>query len=302
MTGKSAAEPNRVKGIMLVIFASICWGTTGIFIQTIIQKSSISPIGLAFWRDLISSLVLLLGILLYKPKLLLIKKKDLPWLIGMGVISIGTFHVFWNQSVVLLGASLATVLQYNAPIIVTILAKFLFNEPLTLRKIAAIILAAIGTILVAGLMAGGLSPIRPAGLLIALFSSLTNATLSLFGKKLSQDYNFLTIMFYIFAIGTLTLFLYQAGKPDPLPIGGGNLGRILGFVLIATIMGFSSFTKGLTYLPASIASITATSEILFASIFAYYFLGEQLRIWQVAGALLIISGVIMASLSKNSIK
>jgi len=302
MTGSPAIQNTRLKDIIYVIFASACWGTTGIFIQIIIQKSNLSPIGLAFWRDSISSLILLIGILVFNPKLLIIKRKDLPWIIGMGVISIGTFHVLWNQSVVLLGASLATVLQYNAPILVTIAARFLFDEPLTVRKVIAIFLAAFGTILVAGLITSGEWNIHPSGLLIAFLSSITYSTLSLFGKKLSQDYNPWTIMFYICTIGSLTIFFFQSGRPDPWPTGSGILIWVLGFVLIATILGFGSFTAGLSNLPASIASITATSEILFASIYAYYFLGEQLGIWQVAGALLIISGVILASLSKNSIK
>ena len=297
MTGKPGTKTNRLTGIFLVIFASICWGTTGIFIQTIIPKSGISPIGLAFWRDLISSLVLLVGILLFNPKLLVIKRKDIPWLIGMGVISIGTFHVFWIRSVVLLGASLATVFQYTSPIIVTVMAKFLFNEPLTLRKIIAIGLAIIGVFFITGLMPRGLPVIQPKGLVIALLSSITFAAFSLFGKKLSQDYDFWTILFYVFAIGTLTLFLYQGSKPDPLPIGSGVLIMILGFVLITILMGFSLFTKALSYLPASIASITATLEILFASIFAYYFLGEQLGGWQILGILLIIGGVVLVTIT-----
>lgn len=295
-------QKSHLTGIILVIFAAACWGSTGILTHKIIEKSALSTIGVAFWRDLLSSLVLLFVILIFNPKLLIVERKDLPWLIGMGVISIGTFHIFWNQSIVLLGASLTTVLQYNAPIIVTITARFLFDEPLTARKILSIFLAALGTILVTGIFTTGDWHIQPYSLLIAFLSTITYSSLSLFGKKLSQDYNPWTIMFYIFAIGTLTIFIYQGGTPDPLEIGSGYLIWILGLLLLATIFGFGAFTTGLTYLPASIASITTTSEILFASIFAYYYLGEQLGVWQIAGAFLIISGVILASLSKNTNK
>ena len=295
----SSVKSSRLTGISLVVFASFCWGTSGIFIQNIIRKSNLSPIGLAFWRDLISTLILLLGILIFRPSLLIIKKRDLPWLIGMGVISIGTFHIFWNKSVVILGASMATVLQYNAPIIVAILARYLFNEPLTFRKIIAIILALSGTILVAGLFSEENWKIPIQDLLIALLSSVTYSSLSLFGKKLSKDNNPWTIMFYIFAIGTVTLFLYQAGRPEPWPSGSGVHFWILGFVLMATILGFGFFTKGLIYLPASIASITATSEIFFASAFAFLLLGEQLGGWQILGAILIISSVSLVSVNKS---
>ncbi len=284
----------------MVIAATACWGTSGIFIQHIVQKSGLSAVGLAFWRDLISSVVMLTGILITRPKLLIVKKKDLPWFIFMGVISIGTFYVFWNKSVLMLGASLATVIQCNAPIFVTIMARFLFKELLTLRKILAIGLAAAGIILVAGLINEASWKILPKGLLIALGSAITYGSLSLFGKKLSTEYNSWTIMFYIFAIGTLTLFIFQSGRPDPWPTGSGILGWVLGFVLMSTILGFSLYTKALLILPASTASITATTEILFASILAYFIFGEQLGVWQILGALLIISGVVLVSLARDN--
>jgi drug/metabolite transporter (DMT)-like permease len=71
---------SRLSGILLVIATTACWGTSGIFIQHIVQKSGLSAVGLAFWRELISSMVLLLGILITRPKLLIIKKKICPGL------------------------------------------------------------------------------------------------------------------------------------------------------------------------------------------------------------------------------
>jgi len=292
--------PMRLAGILLVITATLCWATSGIFINLIIRQSGLSAVGLAFWRDLTTAVLLFLGLLVIKPELLRVKRRDLPWLIGMGAISIGIFHIFWNKAVVMIGASLATVVQCNAPIFVTIMAWFLFQEALTGRKIIAVVLAAAGTVLVAGLNSAGEWKIVPIGLLIALASAITYGSLSLFGKKLSGDYNAWTIMFYIFTFGTLTLFIFQLGSPDPWPAGSGIVPYFIGFVLISTILGFGLYTTALSKLPASVASITATTEILFASILAYFFLQERLDAWQIAGAVLIISGVVLVSLDKKN--
>lgn len=299
MIPRERAYSSRLSSILLVIAATICWSTSGIFINLIIRKSGFSAVGLAFWRDLTTTLVLFIGILIIKPRLLVVKKKDLPWLIGMGAISIGIFHVFWNQAVVMLGASLATVVQCNAPIFVTIMAWFLFGEKITTRKIIAVALAAVGTILVSGISSVGDWKIAPIGLLIALGSAITYGSLSLFGKKLSGDYNPWTIMFYIFAFGTLTLFAVQLGKPDPWPAELDFLPLFVGFILFSTIIGFALYTTSLKYLPASVASITATSEIFFASILAYIFLQERMDLWQIIGSVLIIIGVVLVSLAKD---
>lgn len=289
----------RATGIILVIIASIGWGSSGIFIVNIVDKGGLSPVGLAFWRDLVSSLILLIGLLVVDPKLLRVKKTDLPWLIGMGVISIGIFHIFWNISVLRVGASLSTVLQSNAPIIVTLMAWVLFNEELTIRKGLAILAAVGGTILAAGV--GGQKDllIDPLGLWVGLGAAVTYASLSLFGKKLSGEYNFWTITFYIFAIGTLTIFLFQGGRPEPWPVGSGILPWMLGFVLMSTMVGFALYTKALSLLPASVAVIISTAEILSAAVLSAIFLGERMGLGQILGAALIILGVVLVSLNRS---
>ena len=286
---------NRITGILLVVFASICWGSSGVFIFNIVEKGGLTAVGLAFWRDLVSSLVLLAGLLIVNPKLLRVKKEDLPWLIGMGVISIGIFHIFWNIAVLRLGASLATVIQSNAPIFVTFMAWVLFKEELSFRKIVAIAAAVGGTVLAAGMIGNSDLQVDSAAIWIGLGSAFTYGTLSLFGKKLVGEYNSWTITFYIFLIGTLTIFLFQGGRPEPWPIGSGILPWMLGFVLMSTILGFGLYTKALSLLPASVAAIISTAEILSAAIFSSIFLGERLGIWQILGAALIIMGVVLVS-------
>jgi drug/metabolite transporter (DMT)-like permease len=288
-------------GIILVIIASIGWGSSGIFIINIVEKGGLSPVSLAFWRDLVSSLILLAGLLAVDPKLLRVKKADLPWLIGMGVTSIGIFHIFWNIAVLEVGASLATVLQSNAPILVTIMARILFKEELTARKILAILAAVGGTVLAAGIIGDQDLKISSLGIWVGLGAAVTYASLSLFGKKLSGDYNFWTITFYIFAIGTATIFLFQGGRPDPWPAGSGILPWMLGFVLMSTMVGFALYTKALSMLPASVAVIVSTAEILSAAILSALFLGERMGIWQILGAALIILGVVLVTLRNKTI-
>ena len=302
MDNNPSPSKNRITGILLVVFASICWGSSGIFIFNIVEKGGLTAVGLAFWRDLVSSLILLAGLLIVNPKLLRVKKEDLPWLIGMGVISIGIFHIFWNIAVLRLGASLATVIQSNAPIFVTFMAWVLFKEELSFRKIVAIAAAVGGTVLAAGMIGNWDLQIDSAAIWIGLGSAFTYGTLSLFGKKLVGKYNSWTITFYIFAIGTLTIFLFQGGRPDPWPIGSGILPWILGFVLMSTILGFGLYTKALSLLQASVAAIISTAEILSAAIFSSIFLGERLGGWQILGAALIIMGVVLVSLKRSKIE
>ncbi|MBC8333300.1 MAG: EamA family transporter, partial [Anaerolineae bacterium] len=48
--------------------------------------------------------------------------------------------------------------------------------------------------------------------------------------------------------------------------------------------------------------IMNTTEVAFAAILAYFILGERLDIWQIIGAALVVSGVILISLPNGKTK
>ena len=292
----------RIQGILIVVLATIFWSSSGIFISLVLRNWEISAVSLAFWRDLATFSTLLIGIALTRPALLWVKRKDLPWLLAMGAISIGFFHVLWNTSVLLLGASISTVVQCNAPIFVTLMAWIIFKEALTRRKIVVVALSVAGTVLISGILGMNTIQISKLGLITSLSSAIFYGCFSLFGKRLTGAYNPWTILLYIFGFASLTLLPFQILNPSPFPYQFPALMYFIGLILLSTIGGFALYTTALCRLQASIASITATSEIAFAAVLAYFILGEKLDIWQIFGAVLIISGVILVSLPNGNHK
>ena len=286
-----------------MVLATACWSTSGLFISLVVRDSGISPWGLAFWRDLGTFTCLLAGmIILGSGSNLRVKRRDLPWLAAMGAISIGLFHVMWNMAVLINGVSVATVIQANAPIFVTVMAWLLWREPLTRRKIGAIALAFLGTLLIARLDGAGAKQITLFGLLIALAAAFAYGGFSLFGKKLVGDYSPWTILLYAFGFGALVLLPFQIGTTIPRPLSMNVLGPYAGLVLLATISGFALYTAGLQRLQASVAAIVATTEVLFAAIVSYLALGERLDGWQVLGAILVVGGVVLLSWPRGGFK
>jgi DME family drug/metabolite transporter len=289
------ARSKRV-GLLLVVLATACWSTSGLFISLVVRDSGISPWGLAFWRDLGTFACLLASMLLLGSRgRLRVKRRDLPWLAAMGAISIGIFHVMWNMAVLINGVSVATVIQANAPIFVTIMAWLLWREPLTRRKIIAIVLAFVGTVLIARLGAQGVTQISLFGLSVALAAAFAYGGFSLFGKKLVGNYSSWTILLYAFGFGALVLFPFQIRGPFPWPLAPQVLGWYAALILLSTISGFALYTTGLRNLQASVAAIAASTEVAFAAIVAYIALGERLDAWQILGGFLVVGGVILLS-------
>ena len=291
----SAVRSHRLFGFGLVILAALCWSTAGIFITRAMQGGGVTPLGLAFWRVAVTFACLFVALLMFRRDLLRVVPRDLPWLAGMGALAMGAFQVLWILSVLVNGLSIATVIQCNAPVMVTLLAWVFWREALTWRKWAAIALACVGTILVSGLTSSSDVQISALGLLIALGSALFYAGITLFTKKLSGHYNSWTILMYAFGFAALALLPFQFGRPLPNPAGWQAYASFAALVLIPTIGGYTFYTLGLRHLQASVASITAMAEVPFAAFNGYVFLGERLDALQALGALIVMGGVALLS-------
>ncbi len=299
----SAPRKSRAWGLLLVMLAVACWSTSGLFISLVAGSIHIAPWSLAFWRDLGTFVCLLMVIILLRRTTeLRVRRCDLLWLAAMGAVSIGLFHAMWNTAVIVNGVSVATVIQANAPIFVTVMAWLLWQEPLTRRKIGAIALAFIGTALISRLNGPGAAHVTLFGLLVGLGAALTYGGISLFGKKLVGNHSAWTILVYAFGFGALTLLPFQVATEIPRPVPVAAFGSFAGLVLLATVSGFVLYTTGLRHLQASVAAIVATAEVPFAAIVSYVALGERLDAWQVLGASLVVSGVILLAWPQGGFK
>ena len=278
-------------GYIAVILAAAGWATSGIFVKAIQLGSDISPLALAFWRDLGTAIVLFVGMFFFRRDKLQIQKRDLWGLAGTGA-GLGAFHTFWNLGVFLNGAAVATIQQSAMPAIVVIAAWFLWREPLTWRKIVAVILTFAGTALVSGVDGVGQLNLTTSGLLVGIGLPLAYASWNLFGKSVRAKYDAFTVLTYAFAFGALALLPFQFFVAFPLPVPTISYVWYAG-MLVQTIFSFSMYTFGLGRLPASIASILAMTEIVFVTIYAYTLLGERLVMMQIIGAALVIGGVLL---------
>jgi drug/metabolite transporter (DMT)-like permease len=257
-----------------------------------LASGEISALALAFWRDLTTFLTLLIGLLLLRPKALRVKRRDLKWLVALGG-SLGTFHVFWNLAVFLNGAAVATVQQAAMPAIVAVVAWLVWQEALTGRKILAIVLTFVGTVLVSGVKVLGQTQLTLGGFLVGLGTPLMYAAWNLFGKQVRGDYGPFTILTYGFGFGALVLLPFQFFTPQPWPVPTGAWFPFAGLIGIATVGGFSIYTFSLGRLEASVATILAMAEIPIVAVYATLLLHERLTPEEVLGSVLVVAGVLM---------
>jgi DME family drug/metabolite transporter len=283
-------------GYLLVLGAAAAWSTSGLFIRWTVASSSFTPLSLAFWRDLATFACLLAGLALFDRRQLRVERRDLPWLAALGTVGVGTFHTLWNLSILQIGYAAATVLLYFSPAFVTLMAWLVWREPLTLRKILAIILALAGCVLVVGVDQLVGIDLTASGLLLGLVAALSYGSFSLLGRQVAPRYTPWTMLLFGFGFGALALLPFQLLTTPPWPVPPETWLWFGGLVLIATILPFGIYLAALKGLPASVASILAASEVVFGALIGYLVFGERLAGGQILGAALVVGGVVLLAL------
>jgi drug/metabolite transporter (DMT)-like permease len=286
---------DRLIGYVLVLIAACCWATSGVLVKQILENYTPTPLTLAFWRDFLSFGVLIVALTLFRRDLLRVEREDLLPLVGLGVLSVGLFHVLWVYAVDLIGVAPAHVFNYTAPAFVVLFSWFLWREPVSQGRLAAVLLTFAGCVLVA--QAYDLSQIRLnwVGVVVGLGAGITWATYSIFSKISLSRYSPWTVITYAFGLSALTILLLQPQPALAFPWSQPkHLWVWMWFLaLVPTVAGFSLYTWALQYLSASGAIVTATLETVLAAVLAYILFDEILAPLQIFGAALIVGGVII---------
>jgi drug/metabolite transporter (DMT)-like permease len=286
-------SPQRV-GFIAALVATAFMGTSAPFVKLILANDQVSPLALAFWRDLTTFVVLLVGVRLLRPAWLVVRRRDVIWFAGLGA-AIGILHIFWNLAVLLNGAAVAAVQQAAMPAIVAVAAWVIWREPLTARKILAIVLTSVGTVFVSGLNVLGQAALTLPGVLVGLGLPIIYAVWNLVLKEVRRSYNLFTTLVYGFGFGALVLLPVQPFTRQPQSLPTSVLLYFAGLILVPSIAGFTIYTYAVGRLQASVVAILAMGEIPIIAFYAYTLLGERLTIDQLLGAVLVSAGVLLLS-------
>ena len=281
---------NKTAGTAAVLLAGTLWGLMGVFVRWL-QNYGFSSMHISAIRILTSALILLLttGIMdqalkkKFYPignRLLAIRLKDIWCFIGTGIISIVSFTICYFSTMKYTSLSVAAVLLYTSPIMVTLLTIPVFREKLTLRKILACLTTFSGCILVTGIL-GSHAAVPAKAVLLGLLSAFGYA---LYSMTIS------TFTFLFAAAGILPF----AEFPTMLPILAAHPETILIGVLmgiITTILPYILYTLGLSKIETGKASIIVSAEPVVATLTGVLFFREPLSPLGIAGIFLVLSSV-----------
>jgi drug/metabolite transporter (DMT)-like permease len=293
------------RGYLIALASAAILSTTAVFIRYLTETYQIPPLLLAFWRSFFVTLTLLIGLRLTRAYLLRLPRKQLPYLVGYGLL-FTVFNGLWTLSVALNGAAVATVLVYSSAAFTALLARWLLKEQLAGAKLVAIALCLAGCVLVAEALDPTIWERNLLGILTGTLAGLGYAIYSLMGRSAAQrGLNPWTTLLYVFGFATI-FFLLANLLPGQLIVGTMATPTALFWfgrawagwgitILLAagpTVAGFGLYNTSLGLLPSSVANLILTTEPVFTAVLAYFLLGEQLTGLQMVGSLCILGGVL----------
>lgn len=275
-------------GYALVALAALLWGLIGPLSKFAFQ-AGMPTVEVAFWRAVMAWLVY--GAHAAALGQVKVHRRDLPWVVGFGVVCV--FGLFGSYVLAVRdgGAALASVLLYTAPAWVALLAWKILKERLTTAKLAAVGATVLG---VAGVSLGnGLNgPVSLGAIFFGLLSGLTYALYYIFGKAFLSRYSTPTLFLYALPVGAACMLPFLGFGPRPAQAWLA----CAALALCSTYGAYSLYYAGLRRIEASRAAVIATLEPVVAALLAFSFFGERFTALGYWGSGLILAAVLMTIL------
>ena len=286
------AQWKNYLGPIYLITASALWG--GLYVVSKVVLDVLDPLPLLWLRYLIAiAALVLMGLKMGESWR--IRKKDIPLIIFMGII--GYALSIWAQfaGVQLSTAQTGAVITSAAPIFMVFFARIFLKETITMRKLAAVIIAPIGVILIVGVDSVDAS--ARLGAMLLVVAAVAWSLMSVLIKKLPPEYSAVTVTTY--AMAAAFVFL----TPPVLPMMDGamlqtvlhvpTLLSILYIAVLSTSVAFSLWNKGMQMVDASTGGIYLFFQPVTGTLLGWFFLGETVGLAFVLGTILILGGVLL---------
>lgn len=277
----------------LVLGAATCWGTIGTVYVLILDGVAIHPVTLVSVRAAAAFALLLAYALIARRDLLLVRARDLPFLALFGWLTVSIFYPALIYAYELTSVAIGTVLLYLGPALVTAGSALFLGEAIGRRKGIALGLCLLGAVLVVEPWQGTALRANGLGIALGLLSAVAAGSYSLLGKPALRRHHPLTLLLYTLGFGLLGLLPVHFAVGSALPGGRTLLPLALVTGIFITLLPLALYTTALNELPPSTAAIVATFEPVVAIALSAAVLGQFLSGPQLAGAALIIAGVLV---------
>ncbi len=295
----------KTNGYIGLILSGCLFGTITTF-SAILRDNGVSSFQQTFLRTFFVVVYILL-IFYYKKLNFLIKIKEVPYYMLMGIVM--AMVGFFENTAVAIGTPVAIVvlLLYTQPIWTAIFGKIYFKEEINKGKKIAIFLAVFGIFLTSKVWNISFSSFF--GPLISLTAGILLSLIFIMTKVVSlKNKNFLVFIFwlslfetfFIFFIGYMSRFVTEKEiiTNFTLSISLETWFLILLFALLPMFFGMILFYKSIKYVSVVATGVILMIEPIAGIFYGYVILGETINMLTLIGGGLILTASLVVIKNK----
>ena len=292
----SAADARaRTLAIVALLAGATCIGTSALFVKV----SEAGPVSTAFWRVFLALPFLWVWAWTAQRNQPPAQSNPRALLFAAGFFFAGDLAV-WHWSIVLTSVANAVLLANLAPIFVTLAAWWLWRKKPAAMFLAGLLAALIGVMLMVGgdfSNTGGRALLGDAlGVVTAMFYAAYQLTVTRLRGTVSTA-RIMAISSTVTAAFLLPLAWLSAEVF--FPVTGVGWAKVFGLALISQVAGQSLIAYAMAHLPATLSSVGLLLQPVIAGLFAWILLGETLGAVAIAGAVLVLIGIRVATLAES---
>lgn len=200
-------------------------------------------------------------------------------------------------SVDYLTAGLATVIFYTYPAVVALMAVFALHEKLTIKTVAALVLAMVGIVLISGILAPQELRLSALGIVLAVAASIAFAIYMIIGQKTVAKDEQLTLTFTMSAVSALLcIVLFPTQLPALVHMDALQWAMGFAIALLCTVLPVFLLLAAIKRIGSTKASLISILETPFSLLLAFAVLGETLTGMQGVGCLLVVASIVVTTL------
>jgi drug/metabolite transporter (DMT)-like permease len=279
--------------------AAVLWGVSGAAAKYLFLNG-VTPFQLVQLRLTIAAVGLLVYLLLRRPRLLQIARRDIPYFAVFGCIGMAGVQFTYLFAISRINVAAAILLQYLAPAFIALHAVIFFRDRLHPVTVMALIGAFAGCYLVVGAYNLDIVALNRLGIVSGLLSAVGFAWYSIQGEYGMRRYSPWTVLFYAMFFGALTWNVCLPPLESFMHARAAVLWGWIAYIgVLGTLVPFGLFLAGVNLIRATRASITATIEPIMAGVLSFFFLNETMAFWQLLGAGLVILSIIVLQLNQG---
>ena len=300
MTESQPAAAHPLRGYLLAMLAAAGWAVGGLTAKWLFVTTGadLDPATLSASRALLSTIILVVFLALFRRRELVVRLRDLPFLACFGVLGLALVHFTYFATIQLTSVPTAILLEYLAPILVLVVSVLVLGERMTWALPIGVALSVAGCALMVGAIGGDGLKVSPAGIGWGLASAVFFALYTVMGKYAARRFSPWTLLTYGLGAATLFWLAYLGGLGPILNVlrDGRTFAAVTVMSVVSTIVPFGAFLAALHHIDATKASITATLEPVLAGIASYLIpvLYAPLTALQLLGGGLVIAAVVVA--------